>query len=107
MPITLVLTDDQALDIVSQVSSMLRKRSSFVDAPISPRLSRHTAASLTGKVREYIASKGPGEVFHVGALYDLFAKEGIQRNTISCAIKLIRKQPGVLHMISRGTYEIL
>lgn len=108
MPITLVLTDDQALEIVSQVSSMLKKRGYTEKVKIKYNSTGNNMGdpSVAEKVRKFIAEKPAGETFHVGTLYDKFTPGEASRHAVSSALKSLRANKNIV-MLQKGTYKVL
>jgi len=89
MPITLTITDDQALEIVSQIGTCLRK------APATPDLSNKE------KFLTFINQLPKGEMFSVTAAA---IKLSTTVGYVSGQLQSLQKA-GVVNMKKRGTWE--
>ena len=109
MPITLQLTDDQALEIVSQVSTMLKNRNKQEHNNNKPSRIAFGGAVRKGtrkaRVLEELSIYKSGEVFSVGAVYDkLGCVEKKDRSQITSVLTDLRKK-GSMKLVRRGTWQ--
>lgn len=105
--ITLTLTDDQALEIMSQVSKALSTKSfsKRLNGVSSSHISSHAVkkGDMVKTVEETINTnyiKG-----HIFSNVDLQKKLGVGWQKISPALQSLRKK-NKLHMVRRGTWQV-
>lgn len=91
MPIILELTDDQALNIVAQLGSLLSKKTSIASGKVPMK---HLVAS-------HIRGLKGGDVFYTPALA---AELNTTTNKLSSVLTTLRKDK-VVKMIRKGTWE--
>lgn len=99
MPITLELTDDQALDIVSQVSRQLSSKTGYLIPQTTPYQSHATNRQ---KVIDHINKKNVNEIFSVAQIQAELSMP--HSSSISNTFRIL-KDAGVLKMIRRGTWK--
>lgn len=93
--ITLILTDDQALDIVSQISNKLRQKK------VENADSIHSDGLL--RCQQFIESLASGSAISVKGLAQTL---DVPTETISTALVSL-KQRKVVEMVMRGTWKKL
>ena len=111
MPVTLVLTDDQALEIVAQIGKLLARKCTQAEEQLKlPEVAsriqfRKGKRTLASKVDEFVLSKKSGSTFSVGTLYDKFSLEGKRRGPVSAHLSKLKRK-GTVKMLQRGTWQV-
>ena len=105
MPITLTLTDDQALEIVSQVSMMLKNRGNN-GAKKTYSISNTGRGAIKTQVYELLREYAPGDVFSTGVLYDKLNAVDLKDRAAITVVLSDLKRFGKLIMLKRGTWQM-
>lgn len=99
MPVTLTLTDEQALDIVSQVSDMLKQRG-YQGSNETLKLDE-SRLKPAARIIKKIDSMPKGHVFSTNLLAHEF---GVTSTRTSMVLSKLRKVK-VVEMVQRGTWK--
>lgn len=100
MPVILTLTDEQALDIVSQVSGLLRTKG--VGGSSISLGSSQKEVSAYGKLLAAINEMPKGKLFSPRLLA---GELGLTPNYVSGTLRVIAKKAGSVAMAQRGTWK--
>ena len=98
MPVHLTLTDEQALDIVSQVSGMLKQRGHAAGGGFSLD---ETKLKPQARIIKKIDALDKGAVFYTPTLAHEF---GVSSGVVSGVLAKLKKV-GVISMVQRGTWK--
>jgi hypothetical protein len=98
MPVTITLTDEQALDIVSQVSGMLKQRGHQQGGGFHLD---ETKLKPQARIIKKVDTMEKGQVFSTQILGHEF---GVDSSTVSSVLAKLRKV-GVVEMLQRGTWK--
>ena len=99
MPVTITLSDDQALDIISQIGGMLRKEI------VPPQKLMLLKASPSELVRDYVTNLPSGTIFRTCIVLEALKIPTEKVSVTSACAALIKD--GQLKMIHRGTWKRL